>query len=372
VEEVVIGTQTRGEEDLLGQVFGIEADGDRIYILDRVFHMVRVFDLDGNHVANIGRKGEGPGEFSGPTGMALDPSRSELVVRESGLGVTHRFTLDGEFVNRSPANVPGWVSWTMLNLRVTDQGKVMMVSWSLRFAETDDRPPGRINVLYSLDEGGALADSLDLPGSSSDSFILKAYDRDRTGYRSEPVPFWPRQVWTIGFDGSLITGTADEYRFEIDSPEGRHTVIERETERIEVVAEERDAAERRVLALMRDVDPGWRWRGPQIPDVKPWFTALIPDHSGRIWVLREGEGRRVDNWVEPDEWREWRDNREWVSERWFDVFEKATGRFLGRVNAPDGLILEPEPFIADNTFICLTDDPLGRPIVRRYRLDLPS
>ena len=59
IEEVAIGTETRGEHDLLGEVYGLDATADRIFIADAIFVMVRVYDMAGNHVRNVGRHGGG-------------------------------------------------------------------------------------------------------------------------------------------------------------------------------------------------------------------------------------------------------------------------------------------------------------------------
>jgi hypothetical protein len=126
-----------------------------------------------------------------------------------------------------------------------------------------------------------------------------------------------------------------------------------------------------VYEILRDVDPRWDWDGPEIPDVKPWLTDFIPDRSGRIWVLREGKGHPVDGWIEPTDWRGWKYDPEWESEQWFEVFDEATGRYLGRVDTPDGLLREPEPLIDGDLFFCLTTDEFDRPIVRGYRLVAP-
>ena len=101
IEETAIGTEARGEEDLLGRVVGMDMAGGHIFIADRIFKTVRVFDLAGNHVMNIGRQGGGPGEFRSITDLGIDPWRQHLVVRE-GTGVLHRFTLSGEYVRRIP------------------------------------------------------------------------------------------------------------------------------------------------------------------------------------------------------------------------------------------------------------------------------
>jgi hypothetical protein len=200
---------------------------------------------------------------------------------------------------------------------------------------------------------------------------MKAWVNPGT-YRPEPVPFAPQKIWSIGQDGALFFGVPDEYRFEIRYPDGRTTVIARDAEPVAVLPGEKAWATDRVWAILRNFDPKWKWDGPEIPATKAWYTGIVPDRSGRIWVLREGEGRRVEGWTEPDDWRGWQDNPAWVPESWFDVFEEATGRYLGRVDVPEGFSPEPEPIIDGDRFICLTRDEFYRPIVRRYRLEVPA
>jgi hypothetical protein len=370
VEEAAIGTETRGEDDLLGEVYGIDATSDRIFILDHVFGTVRVYDWAGNHVRNIGRHGQGPGEFGSVSDLGIDPVREHLVVRE-GIGILHRFTLSGEFVSRTSPRFRYSVSGPEFLLRVTRDGLAMMPQYTYRRVPGGTPPLVQEHFLYTIQPDGSFTDSLELPIESDQPYVLKAWVQPDT-YRPEPVPFAPQFVWTIGWDGSYISGLADEYRFEIRYPDGGRTVIEREAEPVAVEGAEKEAAIRRIYGIMRDFVPGWAWDGPEVPDTKPWFSAIIPDRAGRLWVLREGKGRPVPNWIEPEDWRDWDHNPEWVSAFEFDVFDQATGQYLGRVEAPAGLVADPEPVIDGETFICLTEDRSGRPIVRRYRLEFPS
>jgi hypothetical protein len=80
------------------QPFSMTADKDgNIYILDMSSMSLKKFDKEGIFTKSIGRRGQGPGELSGPTFVAiLDDTLSVMSQR---LRKISRFTLDGEFIN---------------------------------------------------------------------------------------------------------------------------------------------------------------------------------------------------------------------------------------------------------------------------------
>jgi hypothetical protein len=53
-------------------VTGIAADHDRIYIADGQVPAIRIYDLSGSFVDNLGREGSGPGEYRYPAGSGVD------------------------------------------------------------------------------------------------------------------------------------------------------------------------------------------------------------------------------------------------------------------------------------------------------------
>jgi hypothetical protein len=286
-------------------------------------------------------------------------------------------TLSGEYLSRSEKVGQGAMSGAELMLRVRPEGAAMIRQMYVLVDREARRVTGVGEAFFTLDSAGVPVDTLDIPRvRHHDPWILKAHVTAPNGvdrsFLPVPVPFGPVQVWTISMEGELITGRPSAYRFLVHHGDGRVTVIERDAEPVPVKAEEKEAGERRVYGRMRDVDPNWRWDGPSMPDTKPFYSAIIPDRDGRLWVVREGEGHPVAGWTEPDDARGWLDNRAWVSERWFEVFEAETGRYLGRVDVPPDLRVEPKPFIQGNTVIALTEDPFGTPIVKRYRLELPG
>lgn len=65
-----VGTIGRG---LLKRPTGLVVDAvrGRLYVADTTSHDLKVFDLQGTHVATLGRRGDAPGEFNFPTQLAL-------------------------------------------------------------------------------------------------------------------------------------------------------------------------------------------------------------------------------------------------------------------------------------------------------------
>jgi len=89
-----------GEDDFLHSPSDIEVDHGHslIYIADSGNNRILVFDFDGKLQKIIGREGQGPGEFSRPSGL--------FIFEDGGLAVAdhynkriHLFDQSGEFVN---------------------------------------------------------------------------------------------------------------------------------------------------------------------------------------------------------------------------------------------------------------------------------
>ena len=73
VEEASIGVESGADEYMFGRISSLTADDERIYVLEQSPPVVRVYDLDGTHVMNIGTRGQGPGEFGFPASIVLMP-----------------------------------------------------------------------------------------------------------------------------------------------------------------------------------------------------------------------------------------------------------------------------------------------------------
>jgi hypothetical protein len=99
-EDLIIGTDEKNRDYHFEVISDIKADDDgNIYVVDSTAHSIKLFDKDGNYLKDIGRKGQGPGEFVAPTEMAI--IKDKIVV--CSFGRLSYFALEGNFKNYKKA-----------------------------------------------------------------------------------------------------------------------------------------------------------------------------------------------------------------------------------------------------------------------------
>jgi hypothetical protein len=107
VTDLVIGTADGDDTEIFGKVADIAVDTrGRIYVLDSGYDRVQSYDSSGRYIQTIGRDGEGPGEFSRPTAIAVDKSNSLYVADRSCVSV---FDADGTYVDKIRHELVGGV-----------------------------------------------------------------------------------------------------------------------------------------------------------------------------------------------------------------------------------------------------------------------
>ena len=86
--------------------WGIAADAGtgRVYVADRGGNRVAIFDASGTYVGQLGRQGDGPGEFRLPSALTLGPGGT-VVALDGRRGLLSRWSSDGEFLREEP--IPG-------------------------------------------------------------------------------------------------------------------------------------------------------------------------------------------------------------------------------------------------------------------------
>ncbi len=364
VEEASIGTADGPEEHLIGQVEALTAGNDRIYLIDRVGPIIRAYDLEGNYLTDIGRAGQGPGEYVRPRALAVHPSDGRLVIRD---GRGHRFNVyspAGEYL----------MSWPYVTS--------VSYGYSMRFTDTGVLlTPGILNPFEPIDEWQRALIGFGPEGATGDTIAIPDFDYEQPvvtnveeggGMNASAVPFAPDVVWNSGHNGVIAAGISESFRITLSFPGGRQLVIERACEPVRVQTEEKEWWRALTAAGMRVAQPGWVWNGPPIPDTKPAYSDFILDPTGRLWVQRPGPGRTHED-REPDP--EANPFQSYLDPYWsdapiMDVFD-FEGRYLGEVIVPDGFRLGlgiAEPYIRGETIVACCDSPEGFPTVKRFRL----
>ena len=316
---VEIGEMEGAEEYLfssIGQAFLLE-DG-RVVVSDEGVNEIRVFGPDGTFLNSIGRSGEGPGEFSGVTGLWLTPDALIGLWDRGNLRIS-TFRPDGELVSTNRVRVEGEEEYS-----VTPE--VLFGSFG----------NGDI-ALASLEFGGPP----DTPGAIPDRWVLARFGPDgeprgalgdlrgMRRLRGQPLPFTPLpRVAVLG--DSLFA--ADGYEAGIDV-RGADGAVGR-TITLPVVDRSADAdavwsaLEAELRARNREMYLGMLERLPR-SDEFPQIGGLLADDHGLLWVkLYDAPGDAL--WLghgpsmRPGAGGEWR-------------LVRPDGDILGTVRMPDGL-----------------------------------
>ncbi len=360
VEEASIGVEAGADEYILGEVAGLAATTDKIFVIDRQVPALRVYDHQGGYLYDIGAPGQGPGEFQEPSSIAI-ASNGRVFLRDDDAHRIWMYTQAGEYLDTyqmtgglhtstpmtlSPDDVP--YTYVVVRLRVEDPRRMFVLA------------------MQAHGEDGAYGDQILPP---IDETFTPGVASNEQGSVQRPVPFYPEERWALTPELGLVFGVSRSYRFELRHADGSTLVIEKTGEPVPVLAAEADWSKRRTIASMRDFLPEWVWGDtPEVPARKPAFDEFIPTHSGEIWVLRSGPGIRLHACDEDAETSEefaaypcWRDRRV------VDIFGN-DGRLLGSFEPPEDMRFSPRPHIHGDLIIARAEDDDAMSMVKRYRL----
>ncbi len=367
VEELSIGVETGAEEHMFGDIAGLAADEDRIFVLDSQLPALRVYDMEGRHLRDLGGEGDGPGEFRRPRYVAVADDGTILVMARGN----RRMNLYGpESGATTTWSLSRWVQCCIRPFVLADDGTVWVEIGELN-EERRDFDPG----MQRHGPDGPIGEPLMVP-----QFEYERWTYKRNGREIESVQYAPGVVWAIASPGRLVAGSSDRYRFEIHDSVGAVTVVERRAEPVALIDEE-IAFARRMMERRGRGESGretdFEWDG-RLPTHKPMFSFFLPTKDGRLWVLREGvaepvpdcdpstvEGPRVGP-MEP------LPGRCFTLPMHIDVFD-TDGRYLGEIDltgVPTPSIVDT--FVRGDMVVTVGQDELGTITVRRYRLEIPG
>lgn len=309
-EELRIGVLEGDERYSLGAVTGVAVDGQgHVWVADHQAATLRRYSPEGGYLGDVGRRGQGPGEFSYLMDIRTTPDGNVIAWDPLGAGV-HVFDPDGRFVRSHRVPVRGMFGFPQ-NLEVDRQGRIYAVA-----ADPPSEPGGLYRAYWlRLSPDGVLEDTVWIAPTQSEG----TYHPVRTYTAVSPL-------------GYVVTGRNDEYAFHRTLPDDRVVRIVREAE-----AAGYEAGERREVQAFSDLFAERRGEPSRpVPDRKPFWSTFQVDVEGRIWVARYARGERVAESTSQRKEREKYGNppRTWAQPVVFDVLDPR-GRLMGTLRFPN-------------------------------------
>ena len=255
---------------------------ERFIVADGRARRVAMFDADGRHFADIGRMGEGPGEFSWPYAVAVDPYGSIWI--HSGR--------DGYHVFEQEQNGAVYVRSVLIGRAVAPTKPVFAKSGEVGLRVLlDSAASGVHGIRVWLDEKGAvrreerLAALVPIEELGYRNMTWQGEDR-RVEQAAMRGPFGPRDILVDGPSGEYARVVTSRYVIELYDSRG---IRSGEIRRDEMGAQVSDAEREREQAAQDSIRSYWQGRGADypaftVPRRKPPIEGIWYDQGGRIWV----------------------------------------------------------------------------------------
>jgi len=332
----------------IGEVSGLALDdAGRLYISDFQEPRVVVFAPDGRQLGIIGRKGQGPGEFTAPTGPFIAPDGSLWVrnmdqvahfVVDAKTGLPTKF--DRAF--RGPALAP----WRSKVPSLIDRAGRFYFP---REVGGRDGLTHHAYLRFRLD--GQQLDSLGVPLHPTARSEWAFYSISQGTGKMVPglavVPFHPLPVWAATPAGTMLSGPADKYELIETGPDGRsiHTItrvvppmpipVGERSDSLRALKSRLDSLPVPMSALMGASE---EVRALRLPEHYPFYRGLAVDPStGEVWVRRWSAGVLAHRTV-------------------VDVFT-ATGSYMRTVVLPMDCAPQPGLVVRGGSAACVQVDP---------------
>lgn len=290
---------------------------------------IELYDSTGMFVRHIGRAGNGPGEYTWPSGLVV--TGDTVFIHDGRQARILRYTLSGTYLSSFYTDIRN----TMSDMAIDPRGY-------LRMRENIGLGAGRGTRWVYFTPTGARVDSLERPTAPEPP----SWSLDSTNSVNRfMIPFSAPHADVFLRDGTLMYGTGDRFSFTI-SRTGKDTV--RIAELANVRTDSIPAAYvDTVLTQLTAAQP--RLKGiataEQFPKVFPLWNDLAVDGKGYVWVSIGFWGRRT---------------------HYFGVFAP-DGRYLGFVRSLFERF-EGSSWTGDRVAVPAVDRE-RRPVIRILRID---
>jgi len=349
---VRLGVAGADQGDQFHRVAGGVLLGDgRIAIANAGSQQIRWYDPSGTLVAQAGRAGQGPGEFSGLAAIARMPGDSVVAYdvrlrRLTVLGPT------GSLVRVASLEIGNHVGMEFPSLEgVLHDGTLLMAGRIMDTGEMEEGPVRAAMPVYRVAPDGRLLDSLRTFHGWEATVIMRR-TADVVGPAITARPFG-RSTSITPLGSGFAAGTPIAFEYEVFDARGAPTTIVRLERRPRALTDSDIEAYRASIQDRLPDEAGQRALRQQAedwvyPETLPAYGAgLMGDPAGNLWVPSFTLG--------PD-----------PPSRW-SVFDPA-GRYLGDVDVPARVdVLD----IGEDRLLGLWRDALGVEQVHVYAVHKP-
>jgi len=314
-EDLIIGEETEKEDYWFSFLNSLAVDDSgNIYTLDPKEVKIRVFNAKGKLLRTFGRRGQGPGEFSGPGGIKVMPD-GVLVVSDV---LSRRFTyltLNGKLLKTVSIN-----KLPMGSVRIDSRGFI--------YQYKRGRGDKTVNELIKCDP--------DLnPIKKFHSFEESRKPRMR-------IPFPVGYYFDISKEDNLIWILSSTYDIHVVDPNGKTVKrILRDYDPVKITDSDKERIKKEESSAFAPLKIKF-----EFPEFYPIVSRLLIDDHDRIYTKTSEKDRK--GWI------------------YYDVFDPM-GRYISHFSLPEN---EHVAVIKNNKLYCIIrENEEGIPLAKRYTLE---
>jgi hypothetical protein len=322
VPQLTIGVVEGAEEYTFGEISTVLPLRDGSFLVVEASlgsePRVRKYDAQGRFERAIGRFGDGPGEYRGPSGFAELPD-GRLVILDAPRRRMNVYSPAGDPVEGWPLG--RWGFSTGLGNRILGSSRAGVYVRSLQIGRgAGGEVLGSVETILRISPEGEIVESVAAPElreRGGGSVTVTRTSEVGTASSTFDVPYSPRAVWGWSPLGYMVTGLTDRFVLDLRVAPGLDRTgaalgseratpppawregdpvvsLRRPAEPISVPDAERRARAEDLEARVRSTTGVPDGPIPEIPSRKPIYKQILFSMDGDIWVSLATPSERFD------------------------------------------------------------------------------
>jgi len=305
IREIVISDKSLPDQFVFESLTSIvQHKYGNVFVCDYYSNNIKKFSPKGDFIQSIGKKGQGPGDFYGPS--IIEVSDDRLIVWEYLNRRVSILNLNGEFI--TSRKFSHGLTGLPKQIRTIQGGKIIIETEKHDFSDANFPQECHIG-LYSADL----------------KYEKTIYSRKqyKSKHISKPVtadvkqPFNPIVHWDASHQGKIIIGYSKTYEIEAYDPLiGKLFSFSHKHNPIRIINEDKEKhfSKMKYLVIKKDGTreiiegpPKYIEDNTIFPQIKPVFDKIIIDSEENIWIHpflkeRESEDRYFDAFSDKGEY----------------------------------------------------------------------